>query len=449
MHEHQWYKLLGLVCLFFLLFCSSALAQDASVLRVGYVDISGYLTRDANGYYSGYAYEYMEALAPYGRWRMEYVPMASRLECMECLQRGEIDVIPGVLQGDVTQGQKNQLLFSKYPFGHSAIVLALGGGPTSLVPGENYRIGYFSADFNNAPAALLTQAKRDGVVYSPQAYSFSSAVMEAYQRGDIDGFLVDSMLYPSKIPPVAALDEVPTFLVVRAGNEALIKKLDAAMLQVELINPQLQPQLFTKYFVDPHGTPLLLSKAERDYLRQKGKIIVVASPGQKPYTYFENGVHKGVIADVLQQMSEDLGISFEVRETASNNEVMQIMKNGEAEVLADFFYDYNWAHENAVDLTFPYMEIHYVAVMRRNEEVPYKPMIACPRGHYYTHAYLEKMYPADQLLYYDTPQECLEAVSKHQADMTVTKAITAQEDIWRGPAQTPTGRAACRRIAQA
>lgn len=125
-------------------------------------------------------------------------------------------------------------------------------------------------------------------------------------------------------------------------------------------------------------------------------------------------------------------MTFEVRETASNAEVMQQLQDGSVDIITDFYYDYNWGRANHVDVTFPYLDLKYVAILRRNDALPERPRVACIRGHYYTHSFVEKQYEADQLLYFDTLQQCLQAVSAGAADITFTKAITAQEDILKG-----------------
>ena len=131
-------------------------------------------------------------------------------------------------------------------------------------------------------------------------------------------------------------------------------------------------------------------------------------------------------------MSRDLGIEIEVRETQTNDEMMELMKDGQADVIADFFSDFNWGKEHNARLSFPYLELNYVAVTRRGAVLPERPRAACPSGHYYTYLFLEKMFPAGQRVYYDTPGKCLAAVSVGQADITYTKAVTAQQDIWNG-----------------
>ena len=37
-----------------------------------------------------------------------------------------------------------------------------------------------------------------------------------------------------------------------------------------------------------------------------------------PYSYFENGEHRGIVHDIIAQMERDLGITFDVRETPTN-----------------------------------------------------------------------------------------------------------------------------------
>lgn len=88
--------------IFLILFCwmlfglsELACAESLDTLRVGYVDRSGYLTMDASGRYSGYAYEYMEMLSSYENWRVEYIP-GTREECTQWLDEGKIDVICGM-----------------------------------------------------------------------------------------------------------------------------------------------------------------------------------------------------------------------------------------------------------------------------------------------------------------------------------------------------------------
>ncbi len=159
---------------------------------------------------------------------------------------------------------------------------------------------------------------------------------------------------------------------------------------------------------------------------------MVASPGQKPYTYFKDGEHKGVIHEILKQVAEDLGIEIEVIETPTNEKMMELLESGEVDMVSDFYADFGWADEHKVNLTASYLQLEYVAITRKLGSLPEHPRVACVKGHFYTHELVEKMYDADQLVYFDSVKDCLEAVSAGAADVTYTKALTAQNDLWNG-----------------
>ena len=400
---------------------------ERRVLRVGYTESPGFFSRDAYGRYSGYAYMYMEGLAPYGDWRMEYIP-GSREENLARLAKGEIDAVPGLMKGFLYPG----ISLASVPLMHVPIGLHLRNGAADIQSGGDFRIGSNVSVDGDIFAVLGQAASIKGLNYQNKPYFTDEAVMGAYEKGEIDGVLGGIMAYQGIVPPVAMLETKAVYIAVREENNTLAQELDNAMKQVNMVNPRLQTELFEDNYTDHVDGPLLLTPEEHAYLQRKQKFVVLSSPGQKPYSYFENGKHKGVIAEIMKNMAADLGISFEVRETSSNEEVMQLLRNGEADLITDFYYDYNWGREHHVNVTFPYLDLNYVAIMRRNAALPEKPRIACVTGHYYTHAFVEKNYDASQLIYFDTVQQCLEAVSDGQADITFTKAITAQEDILKG-----------------
>ncbi len=421
-------KGLCLVGIFLLLWSGTGTVQaERTVLRVGCTECPGFFMRDEAGRYGGYAYMYMESLAPYGNWRMEYIP-GSREENLERLSRGEVDVVPGVMSGVLYPG----LRLSAIPFMHAPVALHLRDGVAALAQGGQLRIASNARVDGNLLAGMSRSDALEGLTCQAVSYATDAAVCSAYQNGEVDGVLGGIMGYPDFAKPVAMLENKPVYLAVSAGKPELKHALDDAMQQISIINPRLQTELFEDNYTNHLEGPLLLTPEEREYLQQKKTLVVLSSPGQKPYSYFEDGEHKGVIAEIMKLVAADLGVTFEVRETASNAEVMQQLQDGSVDIITDFYYDYNWGRANHVDVTFPYLDLKYVAILRRNDALPERPRVACIRGHYYTHSFVEKQYEADQLLYFDTLQQCLQAVSAGAADITFTKAITAQEDILKG-----------------
>lgn len=415
--------------LLILLSCPAAVAER-TMLRVGYTPEEGYLYQDEDGCYSGYAYEYLEFMAPYGNWRLEFVP-GSRQECLDRLQQGEIDVIPGIMP---KSREAAAVALSDNPMGRMFFMLALRDRENGLQLGRQYRIGATG----NIGTTLLehTYLKRIAdvghITFQDEDYSDADMLHRDYQAGRLDGYIVSTNGSLDEDKLLGTLGTLDSYLAVRLGNTELLQKLNEANRRVNINNPNLQQALFDKYYMQDKRIPLLLNEDEKEYLRQKKKLVVLSSPGQEPYSYFIAGQHKGIIAEILQQVSADLGIGIEVRETPSNDAMMELLAAGKADLVSDFFTDCNWAALHHVDLTVPYLELNYVAVRRRLGSLPENPRVACVSGHYYTHMFVEKMYPQEQRVYYATTDECLQAVSRGEADLTYLKAVTAQQNIWKG-----------------
>lgn len=104
-----------------------------------------------------------------------------------------------------------------------------------------------------------------------------------------------------------------------------------------------------------------------------------------PYSYFENGEHRGIVHDIIAQMERDLGITFDVREMPTNAALFAQLDDGGADVMLDFYSDFNWARQHGVHITNPYLISSYVTVRRRGQALPAAPRVAAPRSRNFTH----------------------------------------------------------------
>ena len=101
---------------------------------------------------------------------------------------------------------------------------------------------------------------------------------------------------------------VELHLAVKKGNDALLRRLNAAEQESFIADRQLQSRLFEKYYRYGGVNPLTLTADETEYLKKKKKIVAVGSPGEWPHTGFKDGRYGGAIADVVKRMAEDLNI---------------------------------------------------------------------------------------------------------------------------------------------
>ncbi len=236
---------------------------------------------------------------------------------------------------------------------------------------------------------------------------------------------------PPGIQPVA-LGPGAGFALLSSQRPELIQNIKASVQDMAAVNPFFLYQLQEKYR-NYSGHALKLSADEIAYLNAHKVLHAMSAPGEAPYTWFNDaGEHKGITADITAIIEKDLDIKIDIAPTDTQGDMLQHLTDGDIDLVTDFYFDYNWGHEHNATLTFPYLTLNYVAVLRRDQNLPSQPIVACPRNHFYTHEFIEKMYPASQLRYYETVSECMAAVNNRQADMTFAKSITAQSDIYQG-----------------
>ena len=417
-----------LLVLHLILPCASAADRDLPLLRVGYTDVPGYISKGEDGYFRGFLYDYLEAIAIYGGYRFEYVE-AQPTQCVEKLQLGEIDLMAALPdEGNAFP----DLATTQHAITYSPIGVTSRPEKT-LAPGQGLRIGYtsFICSEQDIISSLQSYGMQEGsdFVLVPAERFFQIITM--FKNGEIDAF-VDAAVYHSTEAPMDAYLFTKRFsIATRDDHTEILEKINHAIAKLMLLNPHIRGQLYAKH-AGQHGSPLLLTREEKEYLATHPVISAAASPGQKPYTYFEDGEAKGVIAEIMHLMEKDLGVRFDVRETKNSGELMQLLTKGEIEAVADYYDDHNWGHLHNAILTVPYLTINYVPVMRRDRNTPEAPLVACVKSHFYTHEYVEKKFSADQLVYFDTVDECMEAVNRGTADVTFLKAITVEHDIEQG-----------------
>ena len=314
---------------------------------------------------------------------------------------------------------------------------ASASAPPSSVP--LLKVGYTST-----PGQFL---KDDRGLYQGVAYEYISTVasymgcrlefhegtpeenLQKLRAGELDLVPCETPLPDSSFTAVS-LGASMDYAVIRSDNPALAQNLAKAVAAINELAPFYQVHLIEHYA--PALNALNLTPEEQAYLEEKKVLHSLTSEGQPPYTYFKEGVHQGVVADILDLIAKDLGVTITSAPMQDISSRLHAMSTGQIDFIADIYTDYNWAEENEVWLTKPYIRLDYVPVMRRDVPLPEEPVIACARGHFYNRAYIEQNYPSSQIRYYATLKDALQAVSDGKADLIYLKGLTVHNDIHDG-----------------
>ena len=400
-----------------------ATAAEKPVLRVGMPRISSaFIGLDADVGYSGYAYEYIQNIALYGGFECRFVE-GTTAECRTRLLNGEIDVLPGEV---VTPETMAVMSFTALPMGFTHFDLVYSGNLNdwwgARTANKPLRLGALNS------VSLSTVSAELPVTRIFAAYSDMKA---AYQNGELDGFVTDHRYHPER-DILMQFAAVELHLAVKKGNTDLLNKLNAAEQEIFIVDRQLTSRLFEKYYRHGETNPLTLTADEISYIKQKKKIVAVGSPGEWPHSGFKDGEYGGVIAEIIGKMADDLGLEIEFIETRNNEESFKMLQDGQAEIITEFYADYNWGKKHNLLLSTPYLTLNYVLVTERGRRLSDKPKVAVARGHFYPAAFVMKRYSEEQLVYYDTMEECLSAVSRGEVDVAFVKSDVARYALWQG-----------------
>lgn len=422
---------IAFICLFCLALMGEAhAANDTLQLKVGYMPETGFFVEDWPGHFSGYGYEYMESLSSYASCDFEYVPYPDWESCLAALAAGEVDVLPGI-PGDPKKapGVKQ----TDHVVGRFAMALVVHEG----LDKTQLTLGAYEKGFSTPKLSDIV--KEEGYTYDLREYETQKDMMDAYLRGGIDGF-VAPILYRglADLPDghiLAQFDRKSYRLVTREDNDELFDRINVAMEYMLLYQPNIRAMLHDKYIRSDGGAPLSLSRVEREYLREKGKLRVMMFGDRKPISYFEDGEPKGVVYDVMQMIGRDLGVGIEIVEPESQEEDIINLRAGKVDILANLYSDFSWANTLNLRMTTPYLNVDYVPVSRRDVSPSRNPVIACPSTLFYIQADLGRIYSHTQLKYFDSADDCLKAVSEGEADMTYLPSVMADYITWSGSYQ--------------
>ena len=379
-------------------------------LKVGYVVNTSFMSEDRPGHTVGYGYEYMEFLKNYVPCEFEYIVFDDWTDLLDKLNTGEIDIIPNV-PGD-----------HKYLVNAVSTDHVVGRFPMELVITRDklkphVNLGRVRTNYDTP--GLDEVAKAEGFQYTFTAYKTYQDVIDAYARGDVDGY-VDAMLFYNRSKNTYAVFDRQNYrLSVRADRKDLLDRLNWSMDQLLLDQSDIRDTLKRKYNLK-EGFPLLLSRSERNFLEEKKKLRTAIFMYQQPYAYRDNeGKLVGVIPDIINRISEDLNMEIEIVETHSPEEARDLMVNGEIDFVADTVCDFSWAEKYNISPTQNYFRRDYVPVTRGNyyAEHSKESIVACCKGLLHTSDFIEQTFSKENILYLPTIEDTLRAVNDGRADV--------------------------------
>lgn len=402
--------------------------SEQRVVKVGYMDIPGMLSRNADGTFEGYTYDYLQRIAQFTGWTYEFVEAEGEtandqaIDLMGMLEDGRIDLEGGMTYSPALDGTY------EYPRN------SYGTAHTSLfVPNENAKIT--STDLfteETLSIALLSSAKqrreelayfceKNNLEYTTVECSTNNELAERTESGEADAFLGIDISPVEGFHVVATFAGRPFFFAAPKGDRTIVDEIDRTIERINESNPQLQDSLYKKHFAN-NGAGYALSSDEMEFARNHETLRVGIIAERAPLQTFDRltGELEGVSRGMLDCLSQKTGLSFEVVRIERSDDMAAAIREAGADLVAGIDGNDTVASTLDLSLSAPYMTTNLLLVYNRfvDPDDLSNRKLALSWD-------LESAVPSsDSAVIYESMEECFKAVNDGRADYTYGTSYT-------------------------
>lgn len=391
-------------------------AEEDRVVRVGYPIQEGLTEIDEDGNYSGYTYEYIQEMALYNGWHVEFVQVdgdvnESLSTLMKMLEDGEIDLMGGMSYNEAMDEIYD---YSSRSYGIAYTTLVILNNKTFIVDStsvQRVRIAVHK-NANKRLKELNEYCEMNLIEPEYLYYESSEEMLAAMKNGDADAMLSTSAEFIDGVRTVAKFAPKPFYFITTSGDSELVKEINMALQNIEQTNPYFMSQMEEKYFSSMKDQ-LVISDEEQAFIDEGNVFKAGILINQPPFQYQdEHGELKGIAFDVLNSIAEKTGLKIEWVPIETSAQLDKMMANKEIDIRVAMTYDYDYAEELRIQMTNPYLEAQYIMMMNDSTGTDNlsDKTLALTKSVEYNH--VETTFAK----WYDTIEECVMAVNNGEAD---------------------------------
>ena len=392
-------------------------------IKVGYADDPGFIERQADGTYDGYAVAYLQEIAKYTNWKYEYVH-GDIPELLKDLQDGSLDLLCDL---SYTPARGRQLDFSRYPVGTEAsLIYTQSQNPDkeevfSAASLRGLKIGLRHATFQKE--AFEKYAAREKIQYQEVLFNNNRQLFAALKSGQVDA-VVASSLYQINEFQLASMFTTSPFYMVTGKNrsDGLMEEINDALGKIVYRTPDFMAKVQHKYYNRNRALlKPLFTQEELAYIKSHPVVKIGHFRKRYPFSYFDEKSQKwsGIAIAILQQVSQKSGLTFVDEGMPSDMLPLELLARGDYDLISGIVYNNERLANPKIKISTPYYESSMVLVGAKehyfNEQSRYR--IAIPVDAKGIEKYIRDNFPAYEVVTYPTSEECMQAVVQNKADV--------------------------------
>lgn len=345
--------------------------HDEMVVRVGYYHIPGFHNKNVNGELSGYGYDFLQLVRRYSQVEFTYSGYdKSWEESLAMLENGEIDLLTGALR---TPERENKFDYS-FPIGETRLNLYVRNSDERYRPVEystynGMRIGTVRSEILDE--RIKRMAARNNFGCTIVGFDDFESMGKALQDGKIDAMCAIGTHLITGFRILDQFDNENIYAIVRKGDTLLLSTLNDAILQMDQSMTMWTLNLFQVNYLVGNAQPLEFSQKEKDFIRQHSTaataIRIATDDTWKPYSWYEDGRHRGIVVEFVERLMKQAGLSYEFVEGDISNESI-LESRPEVDIYVDFASTKQYAEEQGLVVSSSFMQPSISIVSKKGYE---------------------------------------------------------------------------------
>lgn len=411
-------------------YAASMEKEDTPDYKVAFYAFDCYHMKDKNGKLSGYGYEMMRGISKYLQCTFSYVGYdKSASECEEMLRDGKVDIYTAAKK---TPEREKEFAFSTHPAITSSTCMNVKVGNNKIVAGDystynGMKVGLLKRHtYNNA---FLKFAKEKGFDCQIIYYDTPTELTNALINDEVDALVNSYIRIPEDEKTIENFGETPYYIMVRKEDKDLVDQLDYAIDCMNVETPNWRTDLYTKYY-GSEKTNTEYTAEELALLKkmQEKNIVIraVMNPDASPYSWYEDGKAKGIVADIFKATAKKLNVKYEIVPVSTKEEYEKAINSGNIDIWIDQEGYYDEERQQKYKITDTYLTSS-VSVLRRRGETQKIKKIVVKNANIAVKEIISSAWPSAKIIKADTLAECKEKVLNGEADGALLLSYTAQK----------------------
>ena len=408
-------------------------AEGRRKIRVAHYTVANYQEKDASGRLSGYSNDYLRKIAQIANWELEYV-FVTMQDALVMLEEGRVDIV-GFLGRNAER--EARFAFPRFPAGVTSYTVAtlkntpLAGarGPESL---NGCRVGLISG---TEPARCFTEmAERQNIACEPVWRTTEAELIAALETGEADAAALSSFRDTSRWDAIHEYAHAPFYFATSKGNASVLEELEYALGEIETRYPAFAAKLADKYFPPWNFKTVSFTRQEKDFLESRPVLRVAYDPRWYPIEFYDkkNKSMGGVGRDILERIAQGTGLRFEFVNYSSPQEAIAAFQQGNCDIITGYSDDASFVDGNAFTEPYLYMPVAFIGNKKflleaSNENIT----VALPEYYSGIPLILGRERPKYKIVFYQTAEECIQAVLNGDVTLTAESIYVAQHIILR------------------